>query len=190
MTDSDRNVSDRDVAIAALTHNLMIWIFSERLDWIRDYQTATLNDVPLLSKDRWFSVSEIQSKIVELGGAKSWWAEVRKRIQEELATHDKWRTRDGSRGKQTVWFSGPWQRGYKVTHDPKEAYRLMAFLAKLAEGFGISIADQIQDAKDYGQLPQLMATLDEHDIDVDDLASPIADIEEETLLLLSARNKS
>lgn len=181
---------DREVAIAALTHNLMIWIFRERLDWIRDYKTATLNGEPLLSKDRWFSVSEIQSKIVELGGAKSWWSEVRKRIQEELATHDKWKSRDGKQGRQTVWFSGPWQRGYKITHDPKEAYRLMAFLAKIAEGFGISIVDQIKDAKDYGQIPQLMATLDEHDIDVDDLASPIAGIsEEEATLLLTARKK-
>lgn len=174
----------REVAVAAVTHNLMIWIFQERLDWIRDYKTATLNGRPLLSMDRWFSVSEIQSKIVELGGAKSWWSEIRKSIQEDLATNDKWKSSDGARGRQTVWFSGPWQRGYKITHDPKEAYRLMAFLAKIAEGFGLSISDQIQNAEDYGQFPELMATLDEHDIDVDDLTSPIAEINEETMLLL------
>jgi len=169
-----------DIAIAAVTHNLMRYIFKERLEWIRDYQVATLSGEPLLSKDRWFSVSELKEKIVELGGSKSWWPEIRKTIQEELATADKWRD-DGS---QSVWFSGPWHRGYKVTHDPKEAYRLIAYLAKIAEGFGISIVDQVKHAKDYGEIPQLMKTLDEQEIDVENLTSPIADLDEETLKLL------
>lgn len=172
--------SEIDIAVAAVTQNLMRYIFKERLEWIRDYKVATLNGTPLLSKDRWFSVSELKDKIVELGGAKSWWSEVRREIQEELATDDRWK----DNGKQSVWFSGPWHRGYKVTHDPKEAFRLVAYLAKIAEGFGISIVDQVKHAKDYGEIPQLMKTLDEHDIDIDTLASPIADIDEATLKLL------
>jgi len=171
----------RDIAIAAVAQKLMRYIFAEHLQWIRDYKVATLNGVPLLSKSRWFSVSELRNKIVELGGASTWWRDVRKEIQEELATNDIWKINS----KQSVWFSGPWQRGYKVTHDPKEAYRMVAFLAKIAEGFGISITSQIDHAKGYAEIPQLMATLEEHEIDVDDLTSPIADIDEATLKLLT-----
>ena len=170
----------RDIAVAAVTQNLMRYIFTEHLQWVSDYKIATLNGAPLLSKSRWFSVKELIDKIIELGGKTTWWREVRKEIQEELATNDKWKTDS----KQSVWFSGPWHRGYKITHDPKEAYRMVAFLARIAEGFGISIATQIDHAKDYAEIPQLMATLDEEEIGVDDLTQPIAEIPEDTLKLL------
>lgn len=171
----------REIAVAAVTQNLMRYIFMERLEWIHSRQQATLNGTPLLSKDRYFSVDELIDKIVEIGGSKSWWPEIRKSIQEELATDDKWK----DDGEQMVWFSGPWPpRGYKITDDPKEAYRLTAWLARIAEGFGISIEGQIEHAKDYGEIPQLMETLDKENIDVDDLVSPIAEIDEATLKLL------
>ena len=170
----------KETAVVAVAKRLMRYIFTEHLQRVRDYKVATLNDMPLLSEIRWFSVKELIDKIIEFEGKATWWRDVRKAIQEELATDDRWKVG----GKRSVWFSGPWHRGYKITHDPKEAYRMVAFLARIAEGFGISIATQIGHAKDYAEIPQLMATLNEEKIDVDDLTHPIAEIPEDTLKLL------
>lgn len=175
--------NDRDAMIAVTAKRLLKYIFLERVEYLRDYREATLNNEPLLSPDRWFPVAELKEQIEQLGGAPSWWSEVRKAMQEELAISDTWK----ERGRQYVWFSGPWSRGYKITHDPKEAYRMVAFLTKIAEGFGLSVEGQIKNARDYGEIKQLMDSLDEAEVDIDSITSPMVDLDDKTVKLLAAK---